>query len=341
MRIWGGGGDLFSPRLVYRFAKPAPRRSPSPISCEACRCGMPTGSSPLHLRRDCAGRLWTDIHAHFHREGYALFTSCSLIRKAGLLDNLELWSRGIRSGYAGFQRRYGGRVQDAWKHTMAVRYAAADRDTLQLLSHLHGNSSAEPFQTINFRRGTNQPTHSDVVHFDTLPQRGRMAAAWVAIEDIHPDSGPLIFYPGSHRAGLWDFDQLGLWNVSGSDYGAYEKAVQRTIEDHNLAPKVATISRGTTFLWAASLLHGGSTQKAMNRTRLSQVTHYFFPTPDTTYFVPRYSPPGKRKHPKSSAGWRGLVGVAAQVETNVSFWRHVVACAGPFRRCESNTAPAG
>ena len=55
-----------------------------------------------------------------------------------------------------------------------------------------------PFQTITSHKGTEQGAHSDSIHMTTRPP-GYLVAAWIACEDIHPDSGPLDYYPGSHR----------------------------------------------------------------------------------------------------------------------------------------------
>ena len=290
----------------------------------------------LGERSDCAGRSWSSIRQHFHREGYAVFTSCTLAQKPGLLDNLEQYVRRLNPRYKGYKRGYGGRVQDGWKSSMAVRYAAADHDTLELLAYLHSGSSAvEPFQTLNFKRGTQQPTHSDVVHFDTAPRRAQMAASWIALENIHVDAGPLVFYPRSHAKGLWDYTQLELWNSTGKDYFAYERAVEQAIAATGMQPAYATIPRGTSFVWAASLLHGGSRQNNPNRTRLSQVTHYWMSQPGMRYWVPRYSPPGKREYAKARGSWAGLANVAAQVSTNASFWKTAEPCRD---KCSSTRA---
>ena len=47
-------------------------------------------------------------------------------------------------------------------------------------------------------KGSQQGAHSDSIHMTTYPI-GYLSAAWIAFEDIHPDSGPQLFYPGSHR----------------------------------------------------------------------------------------------------------------------------------------------
>ena len=133
-----------------------------------------------------------------------------------------------------------------------------------------------------------------------------MIASWLALEDIHPTSGPLHFYPGSHRLGLWDYSHLGLeqrWlNDSRDfsrrdpqyerDYAEYQDALEAEIERRRLPRSLALLHRGEALLWAASLLHGGSEVLDRNRSRLSQATHYFL-EPATgepqTYWVPSIS----------------------------------------------------
>ena len=48
------------------------------------------------------------------------------------------------------------------------------------------------------------------------------------------------------------------------------------IKQMGIEPQYATLKKGQALLWAANLLHGGSPQRDKRRTRLSQVTHYFF-----------------------------------------------------------------
>ena len=47
------------------------------------------------------------------------------------------------------------------------------------------DASPKAFSTINFLHSTQQPLHSDYVHFGTLPE-GRLAGSWIALEDINP-----------------------------------------------------------------------------------------------------------------------------------------------------------
>jgi ectoine hydroxylase-related dioxygenase (phytanoyl-CoA dioxygenase family) len=225
---------------------------------------MFSGKAVLGGRRDCNGRSYSSLKSDFLRDGYVVFRSCSIDKKV-LNEAAEFTSRiqGVRKG-------------DAFHTEQSVMDIAVDKDTLNILEYIH-EKSLFPFQTLNFPVGTQQATHSDVIHFDTLPVRGMMTAAWVALEDIHPDSGPLIYYPGTHKMGLWDIDELGIrLHTLSVDVGNftgeyYSKKLQETIDRMKLKPQYGTLKKGESFLWAASLLHGGSKVKDSRRTRKSQV----------------------------------------------------------------------
>jgi hypothetical protein len=146
--------------------------------------------SHLNYKKDCNGNTYSSLKEKFAADGHITFRSCSL--KVEQVDAVSDFVGTIKTS----------RVGDAWVKEDSVRDLAVDPDTLDFLGYLHGRQ-AFPFQTLNFPLATQQPVHSDVIHFDTLPVRGLMTAAWVALEDIHPDSGPLIYYSGSHKMGKW------------------------------------------------------------------------------------------------------------------------------------------
>jgi hypothetical protein len=61
-----------------------------------------------------------------------------------------------------------------------------------------------------------------------------------------------------------------------ADYAIYEKIIRENMAASGLTPSYATIKKGQAFIWAANLVHGGSPQNDRSRTRMSQVSHYFF-----------------------------------------------------------------
>lgn len=185
------------------------------------------------------------------------------------------------------------RIQDAWKAIPEVKAIATAPRVLALLRELYGRRPL-PFQTLNFRVGSEQQPHSDTIHFNSKPA-GFMCGVWVALEDIDMDNGPVVYYPGSHRwkelalpdvdafagvkAGPWERIKAHLkapFRDTNADYAIYERMIRDRVERSGVQPVYATIRKGQAFLWAANLIHGGSPQRDRSRTRASQVTHYFF-----------------------------------------------------------------
>ncbi|WP_226018783.1 phytanoyl-CoA dioxygenase family protein [Novosphingobium sp. FKTRR1] len=182
----------------------------------------------------------------------------------------------------------GQRVQDAWQFDDDVRAIATNPAIIDLLSRLYARP-AFPFQTLNFPVGTQQPLHSDSIHFSSQPERF-MCGVWLAFEDIHPDAGPLNYCPGSHK---WPIITNTMLNRPRHDekgpdaQGPYEGAWNAMVDTSGLPVERFLARKGQALIWMANLLHGGSPQADPNRTRWSQVTHYYFK--DCTYYTPAFS----------------------------------------------------
>ena len=165
------------------------------------------------------------------------------------------------------------RVQDAWKWVDESRQLAVDARVRQALGQLMGRT-ALPFQTLNFPIGTSQYAHSDTIHFNTIPE-GFMAGVWVALEAIDEDNGPLIYYPGSHKLPYYSMQDLGL-EPGYQNYPQYEQKIQQLIADEGFESELGVVKKGEALIWHANLLHGGAPRKDLERSRHSQVTHYYF-----------------------------------------------------------------
>ena len=184
------------------------------------------------------------------------------------------------------------RAQDAWQTVSEVKQIACNLQVQRLLSDLYGRR-AFPFQTLNFAVGTQQHFHSDSVHFSSCPERF-MAGVWVALEDIGSDNGPLVYYPGSHKLPIFTNEHVGRnpdLQGSGprSHYALYEKAWEAIVEALELKPLYFHAKKGQALIWSANLLHGGAAHRDKNRTRFSQVTHYYFN--ECCYYTPLVSVP--------------------------------------------------
>lgn len=175
------------------------------------------------------------------------------------------------------------RVPDAWRRDAAsVREVATLPDIENCLASVYGRRPI-PFQTLNFKWGSQQGYHSDAIHFTSVPDRF-MCGVWVALEDVHSENGPLTYYPGSHRVPQFRSFEPG----SGPDRYAPFEASQREVMDRlGVKPLDLDAKKGDALIWTSSLLHGGRPIIREGSTRWSQVTHYFFE--DCIYFQPIYS----------------------------------------------------
>jgi hypothetical protein len=166
----------------------------------------------------------------------------------------------------------------------AVREVATWPRILYLLRKLYRREPI-PFQTLNFEVGTQQGIHNDAVHFHCIPERF-MCGVWVALEDVDHENGPLFYYPGSHRLPIRYMPDMGL-PASADSHVGYAEALGSLMSAEGLTSEELHISRGQAIIWAANLSHGGSPVIDPERTRLSQVTHYYFE--DSLYYTPQDS----------------------------------------------------
>jgi len=113
-----------------------------------------------------------------------------------IADLQQLWPEGSN------------RLQDAWAKSRRVKEVATNERILSILRMLYDREPI-PFQTLNFLTGTEQRTHSDVIHFSSLPARF-MCGVWTALEDVTIKQGPLHYYPGSHKLPEFDYYDFGI-----------------------------------------------------------------------------------------------------------------------------------
>lgn len=200
----------------------------------------------------------------------------------------RVWSAvedAVRSGRVGVPLEemredgpYEGRLLDLHLEVPQLGEIASHPRTLALVELLLG-TDVRPLQTLAFFAGSEQAAHSDSVHMTTYPE-SFLAGAWTAMETIEPDSGPLVYYPGSHRLPFYSSRDVGitvresLFDCYGAYSRKYEPFIQSLIEREGLEPAVFTPRQGSVLLWHANLLHGGSPRQTPSRSRKSVVCHY-------------------------------------------------------------------
>ena len=132
-------------------------------------------------------------------------------------------------------------------------------------------------QSLSFEYGSEQDFHQDT-SFVVMTSPLKMAAVWVALEDIEPGTGELLYYPGSHRWGdflfsghfkHFDIERDGLAEMDRWHEWREACAAAAGVEPARFAPK-----KGDILLWHAGLVHGGAKITDESKTRRSLVGHY-------------------------------------------------------------------
>ena len=270
--------------------------------------GFPLIDSPLfkaHQREGLFGEH-ASIAEQLHQRGYAII---DLGR-----DRMESLSTAIRRDLRSYfdpeveawrarGAQYSPRLQDAWQQSNSVRELALLPDISEVLSACWGR---EPFafQTLNFPVGTQQELHSDAVHFHSEPA-GFMCGVWVPLEDIHPDSGPLLYVPGTHRFPYLQAADVGV--AQRKDYTPtqeiFEPYWKSLVASGEYQVESFTPQLGQALIWSANLIHGGSPVADPQKSRWSQVTHYFFE--GCRHYTPMLS-----DWPEGPVAWRNPFDIA-------------------------------
>lgn len=173
--------------------------------------------------------------------------------------------------------RYGKKIMFAHKQSQSIKDLAENGPLKQICQMLLGQN-IKLFQSINFLEGSEQKTHSDSIHMSTYPQ-GNLIAAWVALEDISLDQGPLHYYRSSHVLPYVmneDYKHGGKGILLGKrPYDFYEKKIEDLVASKSLKKEVFTAKKGDVFIWHANLLHGGEPHLNKELSRKSMVFHYY------------------------------------------------------------------
>lgn len=230
----------------------------------------------------------TERDAEFCRSwavnGYVILNN---LIDGGILDNVwAAYEIAIQSGRiklppepAGEGDPYSGRYLNPHKKIGAFCQILKHLDLLRYIE-LFMDREPKPLQTIAAHKGSQQGLHSDSIHMTTYPL-GYLTAAWIAFEDIHPDCGPLVYYPGSHRLPYVfskdvDITEEDFRNDGYAPYHArYEPHIRQLVEMHHLEPQYFHARKGDVLIWHANLIHGGSARRNLRLSRRSAVCHFF------------------------------------------------------------------
>ena len=125
--------------------------------------------------------------------------------------------------------------------------------------------------SLYFKHGSQQNAHIDTPYFWTIPFN-HFVGVWFAFEDIDPDSGPLFYYPNSHKYIEDQSTLINYYKKTDGDLMRMFSNIETEIKKV-CTKEVAIIKKGDVFIWHPSLLHGGELAKDKSLTRNSAVFH--------------------------------------------------------------------
>ena len=204
-----------------------------------------------------------NLAEEFHEKGYVII---DLGLEESFIDELKtdmlnlIAKEEYKQNSSFFSYNSSPRIVDASKQIKKVYELAINKKIISLLNFFYRKTPI-PFSTINFIRGTEQPLHSDTIHFGSIP-KGYLSASWVALENTGPHNGALKIIEGSHKLKDIDYADLKLkpaknMKMLEHNYRIYEKYVSDLVSVLNLKEKIISMEKGSALIWSANLLHGG------------------------------------------------------------------------------------
>ena len=215
----------------------------------------------------------TSIKASFDNEGVQIFPDTisskicdKIVREYD--DFIELCRmKGVRHQYQD-DRHY--RLTNFHLISAELRYRILQSNAFEFASNFFGKPSSI-YTSLYFKHGSQQEAHIDTPFFSTRPIN-QFVGLWVALEDIHVDSGPLFYLRGSHKI-LEDEDLLRRYfKNSNGDLPSFFNSLFEVVKEECERVEVV-IQKGDALVWHPSLMHGGSLARNLNLTRNSAVFH--------------------------------------------------------------------
>lgn len=133
-------------------------------------------------------------------------------------------------------------------------------------------------QSMYFEGNPSTWAHQDTYYLDST-EIGRMAAAWIAVEDIQPGAGRFYIYPGSQKIDMTknggDFDIA-------FNHSKYKNLILNVIEKYGLECRAPAMRKGDVLFWSAKTIHGSLQTRQPELSRCSFTAHFI---PESTDFL--------------------------------------------------------
>ena len=127
--------------------------------------------------------------------------------------------------------------------------------------------------SLNFLWGSQQPDHIDSWYMPS-PVPNKLVVSSICLEDVQSDSGPLVYYPGTHKIRPYRFSHGGL-QAEREEMWLCREFLEEQLKKSQPERREYLGKAGDVFVWHGQLLHGGSAIRDLTQTRKTLVTHYW------------------------------------------------------------------
>lgn len=230
-----------------------------------------------------------ELIEQFVKNGYVIIPNAV---DPQLIDQINtytdrLWTKGSSEILVGYLNEYqpvepssrnvpGTRIIDHYHFDRSARDALLNPALVDFLRTIFDE---EPllFQSLYFERGSEQAVHQDTAYV-VVDQPLKLAAVWIALEDIKAGSGELCYYTGSHRLPDFIFPENRKNFILPRDghevHVRFLESLHEQAKKQGLKRDTFLAKKGDILIWHADLAHGGSPITDPLATRRSLVGHY-------------------------------------------------------------------
>jgi hypothetical protein len=267
-------------------------RSGAPLCIEACDAGLyDYGDETLQAWFDRSPEAVEAHLAELSAQGSATEAEIAALRQfaaegflalpdvldEGLLARLNAaLDDAVARKLEGYEWGASQRLHNLHEQYPAIRELWLHPKVMRLLKLIFG-VPARPCQSLTYVFGSEQQYHQDTIHLTPFPA-GRMCGVWSALEDVQPESGELIVFPGSHRLPRVYMKDAGAAKVD-ADWTEFGEKVapmwKAALDAGGFKREVYRPKAGSILIWHENLMHAGMVRRDRSKSRRSIVGHYF------------------------------------------------------------------
>jgi phytanoyl-CoA hydroxylase len=140
---------------------------------------------------------------------------------------------------------------------LAALFTAILKDTPKLVQSMYFEGNSATWE------------HQDSYYLDSV-NVGSMAAAWIAVEDIHVSAGRFFICPGSHKLQVAEH---GFANNIADNHEAYIQSVVAKVRELGYEIRAPKLEKGDVLFWNSWTIHGSLDSQDTDHSRSSITAH--------------------------------------------------------------------